>query len=161
RMQRALPDVLTLRVPSEPDEYARILADSRAFERLSWTEEDRRRTEMYQEQGARREFARSAGSIDEFLRGLEMTASGTPVDEWAFPRVLDLLRKTNQFNLTTRRHAATHLEAFLADPDCGVFALRVSDRFGDHGIVGVAIVRMREKTAHVDSFLLSCRVIGR
>src|SRR5262249_13473386 len=87
RIQRALPEVMTLRGPREPDEYARILADSRAFERLSWTEEDRRRTEMYREQGARHEFARSAGSIDEFLRGLEMTASVTPVGEWAFPRV--------------------------------------------------------------------------
>jgi FkbH-like protein len=161
RMRQALPQVLTLAVPPEPIGYLKLLRECRAFDRLSLTAEDRRRGEMYRDQAARRQVQQSAGSVEEFLASLEMKVSIGPLDEFAFPRVVDLLQKTNQFNLTTRRHSAGELAALMADPACGAFWLRVQDRFGDNGIVGVALVQRREATAHIDSFLLSCRVIGR
>lgn len=160
-MRETLPQVLTLPVPPEPIKYARLLRDSRAFDRLSLTDEDRQRGKMYQEQAARRQVEQAAGSVEDFLAGLQMTAAVESVDDFAFPRVVDLLQKTNQFNLTTRRHTAGQLRIILDDPRCGVFSLRVADRFGDNGIVGVAIVRQKDKSAVIDSFLLSCRVIGR
>jgi FkbH-like protein len=160
-MRQALPEVLTLEVPSDPLKYAEVLLESRAFDRLSFTREDRRRGEMYREQAARRELKQAATSPQDFLRRLKMEVSIRPVDQFAFPRVLDLIHKTNQFNLTTRRHSAGRLAEMIADPTCGAFYLRVADRFGDNGIVGAAILQLRNGAAYIDTFLLSCRVIGR
>ena len=161
RMRQALPQVLTLSVPPEPIKYLNVLRESRAFDRLAVTEEDRRRGDMYREQAVRRQLEQSAASVEEFLRDLQMTISIERVNEFAFPRVVDLLQKTNQFNLTTRRHSAGQLKTLLDDPACGVFCLRVTDRFGDNGIVGAAIVQRRDEIALIESFLMSCRVIGR
>ena len=160
-MRQALPQVLTLPVPPDPMKFVKLLRDARPFDRLSLTEEDRRRGEMYREQNARQDLEQSSGSVEEFLASLQMTATIREVDSFAFPRVLDLLHKTNQFNLTTRRHSAVELTALIGNPANGVFSLRVSDRFGDHGIVGLAIAQRRGDTAYFDSFLLSCRIIGR
>ena len=160
-MRQALPQVLTLPVPPEPIKYLKLLRGSHAFDRLSLTAEDLRRGEIYQHQAARHQLQQSATSVEDFLTGLQMTVSIEQVDDFAFPRVVDLLQKTNQFNLTTRRHTAGQLRSMLDDSLHGVFCLRVTDRFGDNGIVGVAIVQRRDETVHVESFLLSCRVIGR
>ncbi|HUJ10933.1 MAG TPA: HAD-IIIC family phosphatase [Verrucomicrobiae bacterium] len=160
-MRQVLPEVLTLPVPAEPIKYIKLLRESRAFDRLSLTEEDRHRGEMYQAQAARHQLQQSATSLQDFLTGLQMTVSIERVDDFAFPRVLDLLQKTNQFNLTTRRHSAGQLKAMIDAAAHGVFYLRVADRFGDNGIVGTAIVQRRDETAYIESFLLSCRVIGR
>lgn len=160
-VRQTLPDVLTLEVPSDPVHYVKILKESGAFERLSLTDEDRRRGLMYQEEVARRQLLETSASLGEFLKSLQVAVSIRAVDHFSFPRVLDLLHKTNQFTLTTRRHSSAQLTAMIEDPQSGVFSLRAGDRFGDNGIVGVAIVRAREDTAHVDSFLMSCRVIGR
>jgi FkbH-like protein len=161
QMRQALPQVLTLDVPADPQQYILSLHRSRAFERLSFTAEDRERGAMYQAQADRKRCEKSAESLEEFLRSLEMEATIRPVDAFAFPRVLDLIQKTNQFNLTTRRHSEPELDAFAKDPRCGVFSLQLRDRFGDNGIVGAAIVLLRERTALIETFLLSCRVIGR
>jgi FkbH-like protein len=159
-MRQTLPEVLTIVAPSEALQFADAIETSGAFERLSVTSEDRERGRMYRRRAIGQREAR-LGSLDEFLRGLNMSASVRPTDAFAFPRVLDLLAKTNQFNVTTRRYSADQLRATIDDPRCGVFHLHLTDRLGDNGIVGVAIVRIDEQTAQIESFLLSCRVIGR
>jgi FkbH-like protein len=160
-MRQALPEVLTLEVPGDPLKYSHVLLGSGAFDKLSFTEEDRRRGEMYREQAERQRLESSTTSLEDFYRDLRMEVSVRPVDDFAFPRVVDLFGKTNQFNLTTRRHSAGRLSEMLADPGYGVFSLKVTDRFGDNGIVGVAVVRIDDAMAVVDSMLMSCRVIGR
>jgi FkbH-like protein len=160
-MRRTLPSVLTLEMPSAPMQFVDAILKSRAFERLTLTTEDRTRMEMYRAQGDRRRLQHSALNVDDFLSSLKMRVTIEPVDLRSFDRVVDLVRKTNQFNLTTRRHSAAHLAAMIADPAYGVFSLSLTDRFGDNGIVGVAIVHTRDGAAHIDTFLLSCRVIGR
>jgi FkbH-like protein len=160
-MRHALPQVLTLDVPSDPPKYEEVLLESRAFDRLSFTREDRRRGEIYREQAARGQLKQAATSLQDFLSSLKLEINICPVDQFAFPRVLDLINKTNQFNLTTRRHSAGQLTQMIADPMCDAFYLRVADRFGDNGIVGIAILQLRNGTAYIDTFLLSCRVIGR
>ena len=160
-VEQALPDVLTLEVPSDPAKFANTLRSCGAFDQLSLTKEDRRRGELYQAEAVRKELQKSAGSLEDFLSSLQMTAIISMVDEFAFPRVLDLLQKTNQFNLTTRRHSAAQLAAMIKDPNFDVFSLQVTDRFGDSGIVGVAIVQLKNDAAFINSFLMSCRVIGR
>lgn len=160
-MRHALPDVLTLDVPDDPTRYIDVVAESGAFEKLSVTDEDRRRAEMYRDETARHTLSRSFSSVPEFLAALEMEATVAPVDQWSLPRVADLIQKTNQFNVTSRRHSAAALEHMLHDPAQGVFSLHARDRFGDHGIVGTAILHIAGKSARIDTFLLSCRVIGR
>jgi FkbH-like protein len=160
-IRQTLPEVLTLEVPSDPVQYVRVLQESGAFERLSLTEEDLRRGQMYQEETARRRLEEQAASLEDFLKSLTLKVGIAAVDQFSFPRVLDLLQKTNQFTLTTRRHSSAQLAAMVEDPRWGVFSLRSGDRFGDNGIVGVAIVHSGDAGANIDSFLMSCRVIGR
>jgi len=165
-MRHALPQVLTWETcgPGGVADPLRTLAQLRqthVFDKLTFTADDRRRGAMYGQQAARRQWERSAASLEEFLQGLAMTADLRPVDDFSLPRVVDLLHKTNQFNLTTRRHSEVQLRAWAADPQWGLFTLRLTDRFGDNGLVGVAIVRQQDDTAEIDTLLLSCRVLGR
>jgi FkbH-like protein len=161
RMRQAAPEVLTLDVPADPMRYISVLEEARPFDRLVVTQEDRQRGAIQHQERERRRESASAGSLQEFLQGLEMRVTIRLVGPEDAPRVVDLLRKTNQFNLTTRRHSAAQLDGMLRDPGVAVFSLRAADRFGDHGLVGVAIVRTEGTVATIDSFLLSCRVIGR
>jgi FkbH-like protein len=153
--------VLTVQAPRDVTQSIDVLARTRAFERLTMTEEDRRRGQLYAERGVRRQAEAAATSVDEFLQGLEMVATIEPVDDRSAARAVALLSKTNQFNLTTRRHSAVDVDQMRRNPEYALFSLQLQDRFGDHGIVGIAIARRHERTATIDSLLLSCRVIGR
>jgi FkbH-like protein len=160
-MRDALPQVLTLHAPQDPTLASRVVIHSGAFDRLSLTEEDLGRSAMYREQRARATLASTARSLDDFLADLQMTATIKAVDDFTFPRAYELITKTNQFNLTTRRYTPAELKALTTDPKHGVFTLQLTDRFGDNGIVGLAVAGLRERACDVDAFLLSCRVIGR
>ena len=160
-MRQLLPDVRTLEVPSDPLKYSQVLADTHHFDRLSLSAEDRQRARLYRDQSERRALQASVHSLDSFLESLEMRAEIFPASAGTLARVFDLVQKTNQFNLTTRRHSAAVLARMVDDPAVGVFAMRLRDRFGDQGIVGVAIVCLRGAGAVLDTLLLSCRVIGR
>jgi FkbH-like protein len=116
---------------------------------------------MYREQGDRERAVPAASSVEAFLQGLEMAVDIRPVDAFTLPRALELTQKTNQFNLTTRRYSAPELAQAMNRPDRAAFALRLTDRFGDNGIVGLAVVRGNIDTAVIEALLLSCRIIGR
>jgi FkbH-like protein len=156
-----LPEVAVLDLPAQPLDYARALRRSPWFERLSRSEEDRQRSEMYAAQRQRSELAQSAASREEFFRSLEQVAEISPVSAATLTRVSQLTQKTNQFNLTTTRYSEQQIETFMRQPGWTVYAVRVSDRFADNGLVGVAITETRDHTLHIDTFLLSCRVISR
>ncbi|MGN6136359.1 MAG: HAD-IIIC family phosphatase [Aureliella sp.] len=165
-MRQQLPEVLVWEAFDSDGQPAplralKMLAECRVFDKLSFTEDDRRRSQMYREQSVRKRAAASAASLEDFLTSLDMRVDIQPVTEFTLPRVVDLIHKTNQFNLTTRRHPAAQVQEFIADPNSVVLTVSVADRFGDNGVVGVAIARHREDVVAIDSFLLSCRVIGR
>ncbi len=165
-MRQSLPEVLTWAAHdarSKADPFASLgwLRNSHVFDRLKLTQEDRNRGEMYLQQQQRKQLETSATSVEEFLRGLQMRVSISEMDDFTLPRVVELIGKTNQFNLTTRRHSEAKLREFQTDPRCAVFTMRVVDRFGDNGIVGVAIAAIADQECCIDTFLLSCRVIGR
>ncbi len=161
QMRQAHPDVEVLEVPATPIGYEDCLLRHRWFDQLSLTEEDRGRGKMYRARASRRELRDSVTDLDGYLADLDTTIAVTPCDAASFDRVHSLLAKTNQFNLTTRRISRQELASLLEDPTAGIFCLRVSDRFGDSGLVGAAIVKTEGREAILDSFLLSCRVIGR
>jgi FkbH-like protein len=157
-----LPQVLTVELPSDPALYRGILLDLVAFDTLALTDEDRERGRLYAQRRERQEWElRNAGSLDAYLSDLGLVVEMAPADAFAIPRVAQLIGKTNQFNLTTRRHNEATVRVLAESPDSGVYSVRVRDRFGDSGLTGVAIVRKRPSVWEVDTLLLSCRVLGR
>lgn len=155
------PEVLVPEVPNDPLKFAEVLAALPWFDQPSLSEEDRARTDLYRQQRERVAQQEQFGTIDEFLTSLEMIAEVGEVNDVTLARVAQLINKTNQFNLTTRRHAPGEVSALAADPQAVVAWLRLADRFGDQGLVAVAILRREESRAVVDTFLMSCRVMNR
>ena len=137
------------------------LAAQPFFDAAVVTDDDVNRLNEYKAQAQRAELADSAGNRDEFLASLEIVCTFLSALEAPLARSVQLLAKTNQFNLTTRRHSAAEVEAFASIPGGQAVAIRVRDRFGDAGVVGLALARTEGRFLLIDSLLLSCRVIGR
>ncbi|HZH28214.1 MAG TPA: HAD-IIIC family phosphatase [Azospirillaceae bacterium] len=165
-MRRTLPQVAVPEVPDSPDQYVRCLADAGYFESIGFTADDARRAEQYAANAERRRVQAQAADLDGFLRGLEMRLEVRPFDRTNLARIAQLINKTNQFNLTTRRRTEAEVEALLDDPDARTFHARVGDKFGDNGIVAVVIGRCTTlpdgaPALDLDTWLMSCRVLGR
>ena len=161
-VRTAHPSVRVVRAPENPLELIRCLEDEPGVEVLSLTSEDRRRAEMYEEEGKRRAVAQQSSSPEDYLRSLQMVMSFHEDDKAHVPRIAQLTQKTNQFNLTTRRYGEAEIEGFMGEEGARVFAFSLADVFGDSGLVGVAIGRGADAGVfELDSFLMSCRVIGR
>jgi len=160
-VQQLLPAVQTIQLPPDPVEFRDALMSRVAlFDALTFSEEDRRRADMYAVERQRR-VEQSSMSVDDFLRGLEMEAVIDRVNDSSIGRVAQLTQKTNQFNLTTRRYSERDIREFSESSAHDVYAVRLCDRLGDSGIVGVAVVSHQDSESVVDTFLLSCRVLGR
>jgi len=157
-MQEMLPEVVTLQLRS-PDSAAALLANLWTFDKASVTQEDQRRTEMYRQNAERDQLESSATDIGAFLESLQLQIGVAPPADDDWPRVSQLTQRTNQFNFTTRRRSESEMRA-LGDGTT-VLAVRVSDRFGDYGLVGLVIAVDAADAIEVDTLLLSCRVLGR
>jgi FkbH-like protein len=131
------------------------------FERLKLSQEDRQRGEYYAAQRERTELERSVTSKEDFYRSLEQECEIAPVNGATLARAAQLTQKTNQFNLTTKRYTEQQIAALGECPGCRVWSLHVKDRYADNGLVGVAISKHEDGVCEIDTFLMSCRVIGR
>jgi FkbH-like protein len=160
-VRRELPDVRVLELPEDPVRYAEALANVLWFEQLSLTGEDAARTELYAQERDRQVALGEVGNLEKFLETLGVWVSVAAVDAGSVARAAQLTQKTNQFNLTTRRYQESMLAERAASANWGVYVLKSGDRFGDNGIVCVGIVDFAGDIAEIDSFLMSCRVIGR
>jgi FkbH-like protein len=161
QVRQALPEVEVAEVPEDPAEYVRALQEGLWFETTGLTEADAMRAAQYAVERQRRELEQSATSMDDYLRSLEMVADVGEIDEEDLQRVVQLLSKTNQFNLTTRRHTREDVLGLLARPKAMGITVRVRDKFGDHGLIAVLIGVPDDDALRVDTWLMSCRVIGR
>nr|AID65225.1 nonribosomal peptide synthetase [Cystobacter fuscus] len=157
----ACPEVLALRVPADSEALPGVLTHLWAFDVWRATEEDRRRTEMYQAESQREEGRRSAGSLEAYLSSLDLKVRVTRIGASRRARVAQLTQRTNQFNLSTRRRSEAEVARFLEEDDTWGLSVTVSDRFGDYGLVGVVFARAAQRALFIDTFLLSCRVLGR
>ncbi len=155
------PEVLTLALPPDPAEIPEFLAHIWAFDHTTVTEEDRRRAAMYAEQAQRDKLARQAASLADFIASLDLQVRIAPPVPAQLPRVAQLTQRTNQMNATTRRRTEGEIRALMESGEAEILAVEVSDRFGSYGLTGVAIFRARTDALEVDTFLLSCRVLGR
>lgn len=160
-VRQSLPEVSVIELSDDPLTYAEALRAAPVFERLRVSSEDKERSRHYAEQRQRNTLQASVTSLEEFYQSLEMKLDVFPVGPADIARVAQLTQKTNQFNLTTRRYSETDIARFIEAPDQRVLAARVTDRFGDSGIIAVIIIETKESSARLDTFLMSCRVIGR
>ena len=160
-VRQLVPEVDVVALPADPHGYVRALADYPFFEASALTAEDAARTAAYRARAETAAAAAAATSLEDFHRGLDMTATVVPLDDMTLPRVAQLVGKTNQFNLTGRRRGAAEIERLAADPGTAVFCVRLADRFADHGLVAVVIAVESADALDIDTWLMSCRVIGR
>ena len=131
------------------------------FYRLSRSREDLDKNRQYKQQAEREAMKSSFSSIRDYLASLQIEVDFLKNDAAQVPRMAQMTQKTNQFNLTTRRYSEAEIEGILKSGRDDIYALSVKDRFGDSGITGLAIVRNGDGMSFIDSFLLSCRIIGR
>jgi FkbH-like protein len=160
-VRTALPEVTVVDLSEDPLEFAAVVRDCPAFQRLTLSEEDRVRADLYVTERERTKKQQTFQSKEDFFRFLGQEAEVAPVVTETLARVAQLTQKTNQFNLTTHRFSEQQVSEIATRPGWEVLAIRVRDRFGDHGLVGVAITRDEADACEIDTFLLSCRVIGR
>lgn len=157
-----LPEVEAILFP-EGKRYLFVdtLHSSDLFDTLTITEEDRKRASQYRTENERRKLQSEHADISTYLSSLGMHLEIRFADGFSIPRIAQLTQKTNQFNLTTRRYSDLDISEFIDADDAEVLSVRLGDKFGDYGIVGVCILKLMEGNAVFDTFLLSCRVIGR
>jgi FkbH-like protein len=164
-IRQHLPEVTVIDCGSRPWEMLSALRRCRYFEAVTVTQEDLDRHALYQSASTRRQLERQVGSVEEFLTQLEMFAEHGSVDEATLPRVAQLVNKTNQFNLTTRRHNESQIRMMAASPQWWCHWFRLKDRFADHGLIGALFARTATPGDHtewiIDTWLMSCRVLGR
>ncbi len=164
-IRRELPEVHVPEMPEEPADFAATLAAAGYFEALGTTAEDLSRGAQYRANADRDELRAEAADLQGYLRSLHMSLTLAPVDTLSLARVTQLINKTNQFNIQTRRRTEAEVAALARDPDVLTLQGRLSDRFGDNGLITVVTARLRREgdglEAHIEDWLMSCRVLGR
>ena len=160
-VQEILPEVTTILVPKNISKLRYIFDGKGYFDNLQESELDSQRTEMYASENLRKKELVKATNLADYYKSLEIKSKITKIQQSDVARVTQLTQKTNQFNLTTIRYTENEIISFMDSDDSDVLVLRAEDRFGPYGLIGVAILNYKEKDLIIDSFLMSCRAIGR
>ena len=156
-----LSAVTCIQIPADPENIPNVLKESgHLFDRVYITDDDRLRVDMFRVEQQRRNVEQKL-TTKAFLSNLDLKVSISIPSAGDIGRVVQLINKTNQFNVTTRRYSIAEVGSMISSPDIDVFCAGVSDRFGTYGLVGVGIVRYNGGEAEIDSLLMSCRVLGR
>jgi len=160
-ISQALPMLSVICLSGQPERYSHALLQDGLFDSLTISSEDLRRGELYKQRDQAEALRADSDSLEQFYRSLEMEVTITPVEKASLARAAQLTQKTNQFNATTFRYTEADLSARICKTDWLLATVSVRDRFGDTGIVGFMMAQANGKKLNIDSFLLSCRVIGR
>ena len=164
RVRQSLPAVAVPELPDDAAHYVRCLSDAAYFEAVAFTSEDRHRAELYAANAEREALLGSAQSMDDFLRGLDMSVVSGPFTTVDHARIVQLFNKTNQFNPTTRRYTSEEITHLAGLPNVLTLQFRLLDRIGDNGLVSAMILRPttnEENVLEIDNWVMSCRVFGR
>ena len=164
QVRAALPMVAVPELPSDPAYFATYVTAAGYFEALSFSEEDRKRVDSYVAEAKRAELREQVRDLGDYLAGLEMVISLRPFDAVGRQRITQLINKSNQFNLTTRRYTEAEVESFEQDPDVATIQVRLRDKYSDYGMIAVCIASPRHDEPdawEIDTWLMSCRVLGR
>lgn len=160
-VRQNLPEVAVPEVGDDPADYIAAIARAGWFEAVSFSDEDRRRAAYYQANAERQMAQTSVTNMVEYLQSLNMKAEISPFDAIGRSRIAQLINKSNQFNLTTRRYSESDVAAFEADRTKLTLQVRLSDKFGDNGMISVVIFDKGPEVWSCDTWLMSCRVLGR
>ena len=161
RVAETLPEVLVPQWPSNPMQFVRTLEDLRCFDSVALTAEDLSRQDMLLDETARSSLRKTIGSIEDWLNTLDLTITVEKLTANNLKRAAQLLNKTNQMNLHTRRLAETELEDWAGVADHWIWTFRVSDRFGDSGLTALLGIKRIDDSAEMTDFVVSCRVFQR
>jgi FkbH-like protein len=161
RVRDALPEVAVPELPDDPALYARTLLAAGYFEAVAFSAEDRSRADAYRQNAQRVALKQTAGNMDDYLRSLAMTITFRPFDAAGRARIAQLINKSNQFNLTTQRYSEPEVARLEGDPGCFSLQVRLTDSFGDNGMICVVICLREADDWRIDTWLMSCRVLGR
>ena len=161
-VRKLLPQVAVPELPEEPAYYARTLAAAGYFEAVAFATEDLKRAGFYQDNARRASLQKQVGGVDAYLASLDMMITFQPFDATGRARIVQLINKSNQYNLTTRRYTDPEVTAAENDPDVFTLQVRLADIFGDNGMISVVICRPGHAGVwEIDTWLMSCRVLGR
>ena len=160
-VQQQLPQVETLLLQGDASTFKKQLSEKGYFDSLSFTEEDKRRSEMFLQSSKSELLRNDSGSYKEYLLNLGLLLEIGHPDSALVPRISQLTQKTNQFNLTTVRYSEGEIAEFACSTEYRVYYVKLKDRFVDFGLIGIAIVRLIGNDTHIDSLALSCRALGR
>jgi FkbH-like protein len=164
RVRGALPMVAVPEMPEDPSYYIRTIASAGYFESLTFTREDRERSDLYAKDAERDAILRESRSLEDFLSGLELSVTYSPFAKNDLERVTQLINKTNQFNTTTRRYTADEIATIAATSEYITLQFRLADRLGDNGIVSTMIFASKPEepgALELENWVMSCRVFGR
>ena len=171
-VREMLPEVAVPELPDDSSLYARTLNAAGYFEALAFLAEDRQRASFYQDNARRVALQGQAGDLDAYLKSLDMQITFAPFDEVGRSRIVQLINKSNQFNLTTRRYTEADVAQLEGERENFTLQVRLTDTFGDNGMIAVVICRPHSQTRRsdgcegadtwdIDTWLMSCRVLGR
>jgi FkbH-like protein len=161
-IRKLLPQVAVPELPDDPALYARTLAAAGYFEAIAFASEDLNRAGFYQDNAKRATMQKQVGGVDAYLASLDMTITFQPFDAAGRARIVQLINKSNQYNLTTRRYTDPEVAEAESDRDVFTLQVRLADIFGDNGMISVVICRPGEPEIwEIDTWLMSCRVLGR
>jgi len=157
-----LPSVIVPEMPEDPSLYRGALAALNLFETASFSESDSQRGELYREQAQRELTKSSFSSIEDYLLSLNMIVKLERFSPASLPRIAQLMQRSNQFNLTTRRYSEAACEQFMNDPQNYLpLSFSLADKYGDYGLIGVTVLKLSDEELEIDEFLMSCRVLQR
>lgn len=156
-----LPEVAVPELPSDPALYVPILLAAGYFESINFSEEDRNRAGLYQANAKRVQILNQSSDMNSYLKSLDMEISFRPFDKINQQRIFQLISKSNQFNLTTKRYNQSDLSRFEADENYFTRQIRLKDIFGDNGMICVIICKKDKDAWEIDTWLMSCRVLER
>lgn len=161
QVRRELPEVAVPELPEDPALFARVLAAAGYFEAITFSDEDRKRAAFYQDNAKRVEILSQSSDMDAYLRALDMEITLTPFDSVGRARIAQLISKSNQFNLTTKRYSEAEVKALESDPNYFTRQVRLKDCMGDNGMISVLICKKADGVWFIDTWLMSCRVLSR
>lgn len=160
-VRELVPGIVVPELPEDPADYVRAICELNLFEATSFSAEDVRRNELYRQEFQRKEEAAGFASVEEFLGSLNMRITVARFDSFHIPRIAQLIQRSNQFNLTTRRLAEAECQSLMRDPEWIPLYAKLSDRLGDHGLISVVILKPCADELAIHTWLMSCRVLTR
>jgi FkbH-like protein len=161
QVRRELPEVAVPELPDDPAYFAKTLLAAGYFDAIKFSEEDRQRSAFYRDNARRAEISSQYSDLNGYLAALNMEITIAPFDATGRTRIAQLIAKSNQFNLTTKRYSQNEVQELQENPDYLTLQIRLKDALGDNGMISVVICKKNSDVWEIDTWLMSCRVLGR